>query len=193
MRRTDRKMPFIPPDFDGAAIRHQLYVLALTALRHVYCNYFERPELHTLHNRSGELWSPLVALAAFFEEHGGIADLLAAISQAAEWDEQTSEGKALSEREEAVLQALESMTRNSQTEVWIKASDLRDKVRELLGYDKDLMGHAQWIGHILNRLQLTDRNRRKAYTKGQMYLIHRLEVADMMRRYAVEAIAPSHE
>jgi hypothetical protein len=71
MRRTDRKMPFIPPDFDGAAIRHQLYVLALTALRHVYCNYFERPELHTLHNRSGELWSPLVALAAFLKSMAG--------------------------------------------------------------------------------------------------------------------------
>ena len=193
MRRTDRKMPFIPPDFDGAELRHQLYVLALTTFQHVYRNYFERPELHTLHNRSGELWSPLVALAAFFEEHGGIADLLTAISQAAEWDEQTSEGKALSEREEAVLQALESMTRNSKTEMWIKASDLRDKVRELLGYDKDQMGHAQWIGHILNRLQLTNRNRRKAYTKGQMYLIERPEVTDMMRRYTVEAITPSHE
>ena len=118
---------------------------------------------------------------------------MAAISEAAEWDEQTSEGKALSEREEAVLQALEIMTRNSETEVWIKASDLRDKVRELLGYDTDQMGHAQWIGHILNRLQLTDRNRRKAYTRGQMYLIQRPEVIDMMRRYAVEAITLSHD
>jgi hypothetical protein len=93
MRRTDRKMPFIPPDFDGAALRHQLYVLALTYFQPVYANYFERPDLHKLHNRSGELWSPLVALAAFFEEQGGITDLLAAISQAAEWDEQTSEAK----------------------------------------------------------------------------------------------------
>ena len=119
--------------------------------------------------------------------------MLTAISQAAEGDEQTSEGKALSEREEAVLQALEFMTRNSQAEIWIKASDLRNKVRELLGYDKDQMGHAQWIGHILNRLQLTDRNRRKAFAKGQIYLIQRAEVTDMMRRYAVEAITPSHE
>jgi hypothetical protein len=35
------------------------------AIRH---NYYERPEIHKLHNRSGELWQPLVALAAFFEE-----------------------------------------------------------------------------------------------------------------------------
>lgn len=112
MRRTDQKMPPIPVHFDGAAIRHQLYMLALSHFPHVYRNTFECPELHTLRNRSGELWSPLVALAAFFEEQGGVAGLFDAISQAAEWDEQISRGKALSDREEAVLQALEIMTRN---------------------------------------------------------------------------------
>ena len=63
MRRTDKKLPPFPPDFDGAGLRHQLYTLALTHFRTVYANYSERPALHTLHNRSGELWSPLVALA----------------------------------------------------------------------------------------------------------------------------------
>jgi hypothetical protein len=193
MRRTDRQMPFVPPDFDGASIRHQLYSLALTHFQRVYHNYAERPDLHKLHNRSGELWSPLVALAALFEEQGGISDLLVSISAAAEWDEQASEGKALSDREEAVLQALEMMTRNSQAEVWIKACDLRDRVRDLLSYSAEQMGHAQWVGHILNRLQLTDRNRRKAYTGGQMYLIRRSEIMDMMRRYDVESVSQSHE
>jgi hypothetical protein len=50
------------------------------------------------------------------------------------------------------------------------------------------MGHAQWIGHILNRLQLTDRHRRKAYAGGQMYSIQRDEVIDMMRRYDVTIV-----
>jgi len=149
----------------------------------VYANYFERPELHKLHNRSGELWSPLVALAAFFEEVGGVSGLLSAISDAASWDEQMSEGKALSEREEAVLQGLEIMTRNQPE--WIKGIDLREQVRNLLGYSNEQLGHAQWIGHILNRLQLTDRHRRKAYAGGQMYSIPRAEVLDMMRRYDV--------
>jgi hypothetical protein len=66
-------------------------------------------ELHRLHNRSCELW--LVVLAAFFEEQCGMVGLLDAISNAAEWDEQISKGKSLSEREEADLQALELMTR----------------------------------------------------------------------------------
>jgi hypothetical protein len=186
MRRTTNKMPSFPPDFDGAAIRHQLYTLTLTHFQVVYRNYFERPELHKLHNRSGELWSPLVAMAAFFEEQGGVAGLLDAISDAAEWDEQISEGKSLSEREEAVLQALDLLTRKQPE--WIKASDLREQVQSLLSYTKEQMGHAQWIGHILNRLQLVDRNRRKAYAGGQMYRITREELLDMMHRYDVSAI-----
>ncbi|MCU0499916.1 MAG: hypothetical protein MUF87_21405 [Anaerolineae bacterium] len=71
MRRTDKKVPVFPADFDGSALRHGLYNFALTHFPAVYSNYFERPQLHKLHNRSGELWSPVVALAALFEEVGG--------------------------------------------------------------------------------------------------------------------------
>ncbi|MEO8607477.1 MAG: CHC2 zinc finger domain-containing protein [Chloroflexota bacterium] len=188
MRRTTRKMPSFPPDFDGALLRHQLYILALTHFQVVYRNYFERSELHKLHNRSGELWSPLVALAAFFEDQGGVIGLLDAISNAAEWDEQISEGKSLSEREEAVLQALELLTRNADEIVWIKGTDLREKIRSLLGQSADEMGNAQWIGHILKRLQLIDQSRRKHHVGGKLYAIERREVLDMMQRYDVPPI-----
>jgi DNA primase len=185
MRRTTRKMPSFPPDFDGAPLRHQLYTLALTDFQTVYRNYFERPELHKLHNRSGELWSPLVALAALFEEQGNVVGLLNAISNTAEWDEQISEGKSLSEREEAVLQALELLTRNSDEVVWVKGTDLREKIRSLLGQSADEMDNAQWIGHILKRLQLIDQSRRKHHVGGKLYAIERREVLDMMQRYDV--------
>jgi DNA primase len=188
MRRTDKKMPPIPPNFDGAVLRHQLYSLALTCFSHIHTNYFERTELHKLHNRSGELWSPLVALAAFFEEQGGIAGLLDAISEAAEWDEQMSEGKALSDREEAVLQALELMTRDAEAEAWIKAAELREQVARLLGQPVDQLGHAQWIAHIMTRLQLMDTGKRKRQTDGMVYCIQRGLVLDMMRRYEVTTI-----
>jgi len=192
MRRTTLKMPSFPPDFDGAPLRHQLYVLALTHFQAVYRNYFERPELHKLHNRSGELWSPLVALAALFEEQGGVVGLLEAISNAAEWDEQISEGKSLSEREEAVLQALELLTRNADEVVWVKGTDLREKIRSLLGQSSDDMGNAQWIGHILKRLQLIDQSRRKHHVGGKLYAIERREVLDMMQRYDVPPIHESN-
>ena len=190
MRRTDRQMSSIPPNFDAAEIRHQLYSLALTSFSSIAHNYFERPDLHKLHNRSGELWSPLVALAAFFEEEGGVQGLLQSISEAGQWDEQLSEGKALNDREEAVLQALELLTRNSAEETWLKAADLRDRVRALLGYSAEQMGAAQWVGHILKRMQLTDKRRRKHHVGGQLYGIKRSEVVDIMRRYEVAIVEP---
>ncbi len=73
--------------------------------------------------------------------------------------------------------------------MWIKATDLRVQVQSLLSYTKEQMGHTQWIGHILNRLQLADRHRRKAYAGGQMYRIKREELLDMMHRYDVNVIA----
>jgi hypothetical protein len=191
MRRTDKKMPAFPPDFDGAGIRHQLYTLALTHFRSIHRNYFQRPELHKLHNRSSELWSPLVALAAFFEEEGQVEGLLDAISEAAEWDEQLSEGKALSDREEAVLQSLEIMTRNAEGAVWLKASELRDQVAKLLGQPVEQLGHAQWIAHILSRLHLLDNGRRKRQMDGVVYAIQRTSVIDMMSRYDVMPISNS--
>ena len=191
MRRTDKMMPAFPPDFDGASIRHQLYTLALTHFKSIHCNYFQRPELHKLHNRSGELWSPLVALAAFFEEEGQVEGLLDAISEAAEWDEQISEGKALSDREEAVLQSLEIMTRNADGAVWLKASELREQVAKLMGQPVEQLGHAQWIAHILSRLHLLDNGRRKRQMDGVVYAIQRMAVIDMMSRYDVLPISNS--
>jgi hypothetical protein len=188
MRRTDRKMPCFPPDFDGAGIRHQLYMLALTAFPHIYANYFERSELHTLHNRSGELWSPLVALAAFFEEHGKVSGLLKATAAAAETDEQISQGKALSEREEAVLQALEIMTRGEADLVWLRALAMREQVARLLGQPVEKMGDAQWIGHILKRLHLLDETGRRRSMDGVTYAVRPGDVLDMMRRYDVAIV-----
>jgi hypothetical protein len=184
-------MPSFPPDFDGAPIRHTLYTLSLTHFQSVYTNYFERPQLHTLHNRSGELWSPLVALAAFFEEQGGLKGLLEAIAAAAANDEQISEGKALSEREEAVLRALELITRNEEGIVWIKASALREKVARQIGQPVEKLGDAQWIGHILKRLHLLDEAGRKRGMDGIAFAVKPSEVIDMMRRYDVAMIHES--
>ena len=189
MRRTDHKMPSFPSDFEGASIRHQLYTLALTSHEPVYRNYFERPELHKLQNRSAELWSPLLALAAFFEEEGGgVAGLLQSLTDAAANADVLQAGQALSEREESVLQALEIITQGQSSTTWIKASALREQVAKLMGQSPEDMGHAQWIGHILKRLHLLDDARRKRSTEGMAYAIDLADVQDMMRRYDVDSI-----
>ena len=118
--------------------------------------------------------------------------LLQAIAAAAENDEQISQGKALSEREEAVLQALELMTRGQTSVVWIKAAALREKVARLIGQPVEKMGDSQWIGHILKRLHLLDEAGRKRGMDGITYAVKPLDVIDMMRRYDVAVIYETH-
>jgi len=73
----------------------------------------------------------------------------------------SSSGKALSEREEAFLQALELMTRGQDSTVWIKAAMLREKVARLIGQPVEKVGDTQWLGHMLKRLHLLDEAGRK--------------------------------
>jgi hypothetical protein len=124
------------------------------------------------------------------EEQGGIRGLRSAISDAASWDDQVSEGQLLSEREAAVLQVLDLMTRHTTQLVWIKSALLRDKVMSLMGNAVDKTGDTQWIGHVLKRLHLIDEARRKRQTDGIACAVHPLEIIDMMRRYNVATISP---
>jgi DNA primase len=190
MRRSDQKLPTLSPTFDGQEIRHQLYTLALTCYTAIRRNYDERLELHKLINRSHELWSPLVALAAFFEEEGNIEGLLQSIREAATRDDLISEGKSLNEHEEALLQVLELLSKD-QKHVILKARDIRDKVQKLLELPDNQMGNTQWVGHSLKHLQLTDRVRSHRQNDGMRYDIDRDQVLDMMKRYGVVAIEVS--
>ncbi len=128
------------------------------------------------------------ALAAFLEKRGAVTDLLQALSEAAAWDEQVSEGKALSDREEAVLQVLETMTRGHSETVWLKTGAVREEVARLLGLHSEKFGDAQWLGHMLKRLHLLDDGRRKRTPEGMAYAVQPAEVRDMLRRYDVSPI-----
>ena len=64
-------------------------------------------------------------------------------------------------------------SRSADEIVWVKGTDLREKIRSLLGQSTDEMGNAQWIGHILKRLQLIDQSRRKHHVGGKLYAIER--------------------
>jgi hypothetical protein len=95
----------------------------------------------------------------------------------------------VTDREEAVLQALEILTREQPPgDVWLKASVLREQVATLLGQPVEQLGHSQWIAHILSRLHLMDNRRRKRLMDGMVYAVQRAVVLDMMARYDVSAI-----
>ena len=61
-------------------------------------------------------------------------------------------------------------------------------MRGILEQTPDQPGNAQWIGYVLNRLQLMDNNRRKHHVGGKLYSIDRREVLDLIRRYDVPPI-----
>ena len=185
-----RRLPIFPTSFDGTTLRHQLYSLALTYFREVRHNFCEHPSVLT--NRSGELWSPLVALAAFFEKHGEIAGLQTTIIQAAAQNEVLGDGRALNSREEAVLQALELLMRDAEGSVWIESRALREQVGAVLGLTTEPPEPSAWMGPVLKRLHLTDRSRRRVGVNGQRYAIDRAEMLDLIQRYGVAMVEPTN-
>ena len=70
MRQTAHRLPVCPPSFDGARLRHQLYSLVLTHFQVISHNYTQQLRQRASNNRLNELWSPLLALASFFEALG---------------------------------------------------------------------------------------------------------------------------
>ena len=86
------------------------------------------------------------------------------------------------------LRALEILTRDQPSEVWLKASVLREQVASLLGQPVEQLGHSQWIAHFLSRLHLMDHRRRKRLMDGVVYGRQRAVVFDMMARYNVNTI-----
>ena len=75
MRPTARRLPVFPASFDGARLRHELYSLALTYFGNIRRSCTRQLRQPTSSNRLSELWSPLFALASFFEVVGGINSL----------------------------------------------------------------------------------------------------------------------
>ena len=75
MRPTARRLPVFPASFDGARLRHQLYSLALTHFGDIRRSYMKQLLNQASSNRLGELWSPLLALASFFEALSGTDSL----------------------------------------------------------------------------------------------------------------------
>lgn len=126
---------------------------------------------------------PLFALAAFFEEKGEQTGLRDAVQFAAERDA-LDDGRSLSEREEAILQALEILTR-AEGDTWLKWTDLREQVRLLLDLTEETMGSGKWIQNTMKRLQLLDRSSKRSSAEGRAVKVDRSKVVDMMLRYQV--------
>lgn len=94
--------------------------------------------------------------------------------------------RSLSEREEAILQALEILTR-VEGDTWLKWTDLREQVR-LLDLTEETMASGTWIQNTLKRLQLLDRSSKRSSAKGRTVKVDRGKVVDTMLRYQVSTV-----
>jgi hypothetical protein len=188
MYRSRRQVPNLPLDFDGSQIRHKLYSLVLLNFQHIRASY-EKKDLHSLLNRSAELWQPILALADFFENFGKIDGLLDKMRERAHLDIKISSGAALDDQASLVLQALELMLREHEGFVDISASEIRQKVADIQNVPVEKMGDRQWVGHVLKRLHLIDEaTKKQEMGRGVVYSIDKSDVIDLMERYSVKAI-----
>ena len=184
MHRERRERPALPDNPTFAELRHALYTLMLT--RHTDIRHLA--EQNTLfaayHNRHRDLFRPLVTLAAFFEAHG-LTGLVNAVHTVAATNRQTEDAQALSDERQAVLQALERLTRDRDGDVHrIPATELRAEIEALLG---DSLRSSNQIGFLIRGLHVraADDARNSA---GVVYMISRAKVQDMMKRYEVSSV-----
>ena len=91
MRPTARRLSVFPANFDGARLRHQFYSLALAHFGDILRIYTQQLRQRASNNRLGELWTPLLALAGFFEAVGGI-ECLSEMIAAGEMSAQLARG-----------------------------------------------------------------------------------------------------
>ncbi len=166
---------------DWAAVRHELYSLALTHHRPLRDIYEKDVSLRFLTNRDNELWLPLLSLAKLLEEQG-VVGLLDRVKAYALASTRRAEGSTLSDWEQALLLALHQLTEDGEQRDLTTAA-IRQEMGQFIDQEELEELRAQWIGYALRRLGFTDKTRR---WKGTVYHIAGRDVWEMMDRYGVE-------
>jgi len=166
---------------DWAAVRHELYSLALTHHQSLRTIYEKDVSLRFLTNRDNELWLPLLSLARLLEERG-VAGLLEQVKAYALTSTQRGEGSTLSDWEQALLLALHQLTElDERCDLTTRA--IRQEMGQFIDEAEWDELRPQWIGYALKRLGFTDKTRR---WKGNVYHIAGRDVRELMDRYGVE-------
>jgi hypothetical protein len=165
---------------DWAAVRHELYSLALTHHPPLKAIYEKDDSLRFLANRDNELWLPLLSLAKLLEERG-VVGLLDRVKAYALASTRRSEGSTLSDWEQALLLALHQLT-DSGERCDLTTAAIREEMGQFMEQDQWEELRAQWIGYALKRLGFTDKTRHRA---GNVYHISTGDVRELMDRYGV--------
>lgn len=164
---------------DWAEARHRLYCFALQHFPGIREAYLRGDSANGLNNRQGELWRPLLALAAYLEEQGATG-LLQRIQEYAWQMAGQAEEEGLDDERRALLLALYRLTGGSHCEVTPK--EIKAAMADFLEDEGQAGVKTVWIGYRMKEFGF----RRQRRQRGSIYQVTRTSVLDLMRRYGVE-------
>jgi hypothetical protein len=164
-------------------IRDMLYVFYLQFYDAVgeLSAYNEHSEhmSEALKQRELELWKPILTLALFFEQHGGINDLFKRIL---EFAKEKAEEKEVENRTETLdfilVQTLDSLIKE---DGFYRVKSIKEAMA--LNFDEPQKWlTTKWIGNALRRLGFTVKRR---FGSGYEYYFSREKVTDLMERLGI--------
>jgi hypothetical protein len=160
-----------------AEIRHRLYSLALTDFKTVR-EFFKAAEARPFTNRDNEKWSPLLALAMYFEKCG-CRGLTKAVTEFARQTLGQADESSLPREEEVLLRVLYALTSTTPPRE-MTPKEICEAAKLLKS--EGAMLWPQAVGRSLLRLGF---QKMRHTNKGELYAITRKQVMDVAIRYGV--------
>ncbi|MDW7992053.1 MAG: CHC2 zinc finger domain-containing protein, partial [Anaerolineae bacterium] len=162
-----------------AQARHGLYCFALQHFSGVREAYQQGAGADGLNNRQGELWRPLLAIAACLEEQGA-EGLLRRIREHAWRMAGQAEEEGLDDERRALLLALYRLT--GEGHCLVRPKEIREAMASFLEDEEQAGVKTTWVGYRMKEFGF----QRKRVQRGSAYRVTREGVLDLMRRYGVE-------
>lgn len=185
-----------PSEYDPiwSELRHYLHVFLLTHWSDVK-RLLSGKNKTTIHNRDLELFSPIFALAKFFEEYGGQDNLyndMVTLSELKCAEKKASDIE--SNRESLMIQALVSIVTG---DTWYSISDIITEMKKFFTSDKTDWINETSMGRAMSRLGFKEKERRNVTLpdsgtkKLTHYLIFKHKIKELARAYHVPYTDPN--
>jgi hypothetical protein len=172
------------------AIRAKLYALALdhsSAIRKTYIKTKRDEKSRELHGRNFELWISMFAVARFLEERGASKGLSQRLHALAKRKVEEHRGSSLNDLDTYFLLALSRVTFKKDI---VTTKAVARRMATLLSEAQLSPPSLKWIGMAISRFGLGPGNKINGTYR---YRISRKSVAELLKRYEVEAGGPTGE
>lgn len=158
-----------------AEVRHRQYCFALTYFKEIQ-ELYQSAEVRPFSNRDNEKWSPLLALAGYFERNG-CRGLVRSVTEFARHTLGQAVESGLPPDQERLLRVLHQLTRET-PERKMTPKEICDEAKQLMPEEAALW--PQSVGYSLRSLRFP---KQRHTNRGEPYLIARSHVEDVAARY----------